>query len=477
MDAFLNALQAGFKIFQDNILTKPEFFVGLLVFIGYLLLKKPIYEAFAGFLKATVGYMILNVAASGLVTTFRPILAGLNDRFQLNAAVIDPYYGLAAVNAGLKDLGLAISFTTLALLVGFFWNILLVALSKITKIRTLFVTGHIMVQQATTVTWIVFLAIPELRNMGGVALVGLLVGTYWAVFSNLTVECTQELTDNAGFAVGHQQMFGVWLTHKISPKLGKKEKSLENIQLPKALQIFNDNVVASSVMMLFFFGAIMLVLGEPFLRELDKTNFPASLAFPTYIVNRALIFAVYVCILQLGVRMFVAELTESFRGISEKLLPGALPAVDCAATYGFAHPNAITFGFLFGMIGQFVAIAGLLVFHSPIMIITGFVPVFFDNATFAVYANKGGGARAAAIVTFASGVLQVLGGAVAAVMFGLAKYGGWHGNFDFDNLWLAIGWSIQKFGVIGVVVSIVIMLVIPQLQYRRNKVGYHDHVA
>ena len=39
--------------FANNILTKPEFFIGILVFIGYLFLGKPIYEAFAGFIKAT----------------------------------------------------------------------------------------------------------------------------------------------------------------------------------------------------------------------------------------------------------------------------------------------------------------------------------------------------------------------------------------------------------------------------------------
>ena len=80
--------------FGKNILTKPEFFVGLLVFIGYLFMGKKIYEAVGGFIKATVGYMILNVGAGGLVVTFRPILAALKTKFELEAAVIDPYYRL-----------------------------------------------------------------------------------------------------------------------------------------------------------------------------------------------------------------------------------------------------------------------------------------------------------------------------------------------------------------------------------------------
>ena len=55
----MGAVIAVWSFFQNNILTKPAFFVGLIVFLGYLLLRKPIYEALAGFIKATVGYMIL----------------------------------------------------------------------------------------------------------------------------------------------------------------------------------------------------------------------------------------------------------------------------------------------------------------------------------------------------------------------------------------------------------------------------------
>ena len=171
-------LNTIFEVFVNNILTKPEFFVGILVLIGYLLLGKTIHEAFAGFVKATVGYMILNVGAGGLVTTFRPILAGLDGRLKLNAAVIDPYFGLNAVNKALENIGLSTSWTMIALLIGFILNILLVLGRKFTKCRTLFITGHIMVQQATTATWIIFLAFPQYRNMTGAILVGVFVGVY-----------------------------------------------------------------------------------------------------------------------------------------------------------------------------------------------------------------------------------------------------------------------------------------------------------
>lgn len=460
--------------FQVNILTKPAFFVGLIVLIGYLLLRRPIYEAFAGFVKATVGYMILNVAAGGLVVTFRPILAALKDRFDLSAAVIDPYFGQAAAQASIENIGRSFSMMMVVLLVAFIFNIILVIFRKITKIRTVFITGHIMVQQSSTALWLVLFCFPALQDTGVVLMLGLLLGTYWAVASNLTVEATQELTEGGGFAVGHQQMFGIWLTNKIAGKIGgKNKKSLEDVKLPDFLSIFRDNVVATGTLMLLFFGIIMSILGPDLMHEIDA-KFRENQSFFFYILEKSFSFAVYLSILQLGVRMFVSELTESFQGISTKLLPGSMPAVDCAATYGFGDPNAVTIGFLFGALGQFLAIIGLVVFKSPVLIITGFVPVFFDNATFAVFANKKGGLRAAIMIPFISGIIQVIGGAFAAHYFQTAKYGGWHGNFDWDTVWPVIGIVMKNMQYVGVGIAILVLLAIPQFQYLKNKEHYFD---
>ncbi|WP_244833518.1 PTS ascorbate transporter subunit IIC [Clostridium sp. BJN0001] len=467
----MEILLSIWKFFQVNILTNPAFFIGFIVFIGYLLLKRPIYEAMAGFIKATVGYLILNVAAGGLVGNFRPILAGLKDRFNLTAAVIDPYFGQTAAQQAVESIGRSFSLMMIVLLIAFIFNIILVLFRKQTKIRTLFITGHIMVQQSSTALWIVLYCFPNLIDTKAVIMLGLLLGTYWAVSSNLTVEPTQELTEGGGFAVGHQQMFGIWLTDKIAGKIGNKEKSIEHLKLPGFLSIFTDNVVATGLLMIIFFGIIMGILGPDLLHNIDA-GFAADRSFVFYIIEKSLNFAVYLSILQLGVKMFVSELTESFQGISNKILPGSMPAVDCAATYGFGHANAVTIGFLFGALGQFIAIIGLIVFKSPVLIITGFVPVFFDNATFAVFANKKGGLKAAMIIPFVSGLIQVLGGAFAAFYFKLSQFGGWHGNFDFDTVWPVIGILMKNFQYVGFVVVVLALLIIPQIQYRKNKQNY-----
>ena len=63
--------------FSKNVLQQPAFFIGLIVLVGYILLKKPWYESLAGFIKASVGYLILTAGATGLVSSFKPIIGGL----------------------------------------------------------------------------------------------------------------------------------------------------------------------------------------------------------------------------------------------------------------------------------------------------------------------------------------------------------------------------------------------------------------
>lgn len=471
MDIILNIL----KWFSQNILQNPAFFVGLLVLVGYALLKKPAHDIYAGFVKATVGYMILNVGAGGLVTTFRPILAALNYKFKIGAAVIDPYFGLTAANTKIaEEFPSFVGAATTALLIGFGVNILLVAFRKVTKVRTLFITGHIMVQQAATISLMVLLLVPQLQNNWGTLAIGVICGLYWAVSSNMTVEATQRLTGGGGFAIGHQQQFAIWFVDKVAPFVGKKEENLDNLKLPKFLGIFHDTVVASATLMLIFFGAILFVLGPDVMSNAKiitsgTVYVPAKQDFIMYVIQTAFTFSVYLFVLMQGVRMFVGELTNAFQGISSKLLPGSFPAVDVAASYGFGSPNAVLGGFAFGLIGQLVTIILLIVFKNPVLIITGFVPVFFDNAAIAVYADKRGGWKAAVTLSFISGVLQVALGAVAVSLLGLARYGGFHGNIDLVLPWLPFSYAFKFLGIVGFVLVCLFFLAIPQIQFAKAK--------
>lgn len=470
-----------------NILTQPAYFIGLIVVLGYALLKKPWYDILAGFIKAVIGYQILMVGSSGLVSAFRPVLVGLESRFNISAMVIDPYFGQNAVQAGMEDAagpafisGKSFSLVMFLLLFAFILNIVLVAFKKWTKCRALFTTGHVQVQQASTAFWLILFCFPALKNQdwATLAIMTVLLGLYWAVGSNLCIGPTQDLTDGAGLTVAHQQMFGIYFSGKVAEwmsKHSKKEsKNIDDIKLPGFLKIFNENLVATAILMTAFFGVILVILGRDFL--VANAFMTESQDFFMYVLTTSFSFAVYLSILQLGVRTFVTELTNSFQGISSKLLKGSVPGVDCAVTFGFGAPNAVTIGFLFGALGQFLAIGLLILLRSPVVVMAGFVPLFFDNAVIGVYANDKGGLRAACLLPLISGLLQVFGSALIAGWVGMAAYGGYLGMWDWAVVWPIMTGVMKTLSYFGLAIVIIALIAIPQLQYRAHKETYFMEV-
>ena len=69
----MEILMKVWTFFATNVLQQPAFMIGLIVMIGYILLRKPWYDILAGTLKAIVGYLILMVGSGGLVNNFRPV--------------------------------------------------------------------------------------------------------------------------------------------------------------------------------------------------------------------------------------------------------------------------------------------------------------------------------------------------------------------------------------------------------------------
>ncbi len=483
----MEILNGIWTFFANEIFRQPAYVIGLIVFIGYLLLGKKLYDVIGGTLKAIIGVFILSVGTGQLVVNFRPILIGLKEKFKLSAMVIDPYFGDPAVQSIIKEqtdafaaagkqIGISLSLVIYVMLIALVVNLLLVKFSRWTKIRSVFTTGHVQYQQAGIALVLIFTAFPQLQQVHYLIIMSVVLGLYWAVGSNLTVDITQELTEGGGFCVAHQQMFGIKFFSILSEKLfGKNKKRLEDIKLPGFLSMFNENMVSTAILMLIFFSILMGLLGKQYFVDLKLLGKAAS--FPVFVFNKAIHFAVYVAILQLGVRTFVSELTNSFQGISNKLLPGAVPGIDCAAVYGFGSQNAVTLGFLAGALGQAVAIIILILTKSPILVIAGFVPVFFDNATIAVFANNKGGVKAALLMPFLAGLCQVFGSALIGSVAvnglgGFAAHGGYIGMWDWAVLWNFFAYLMRNFGWIGLGLIVIALIAIPQIQYAKNKDTY-----
>jgi len=410
---------------MSQILGQTYILFALIAFVGYLALKEGFSKALTGAIKTAIGVLVMGQGAGLMISTFNSLLLPLNDKFQMNGILLDVYVTMTTAN---NRLGEYAAWSAYTLFVSFILNLILVALKKYTRIRTVFLTGNVMLIQTAISTYIVYYFF-HMGVIGTVLLASLITVLYWGFFSGLLIKPVEEITGSSDFTIGHQQMFGSYLAYKIAPKLGNKSQDVEEMTLPKWLSIFQDTIVASSIILIVFVAIIMFALGKDVVEAMS-----GSTHWIIYIFRTGLILSVALLILLTGVKMFVTEIMASFKGITNKLLPGAVVAVDCAAIFSFS-PKAVLLGFLGGSIGMIVGIVILIVSGSSMLIVPGFIPLFFDNATIGVFANKRGGYKAALIITFFSGLIQVFGSGLAATAM---NFNAWQGSFDYATIWLAV---------------------------------------
>ncbi|QXF33467.1 PTS ascorbate transporter subunit IIC [Photorhabdus luminescens] len=373
--------------FLMSVLSEPAILVGLIALIGLIMQRKPVTECIKGTIKTIMGFVILGAGAGLVVSSLGDFAEIFQHAFGIQGVMPN---NEAIVSIAQKSFGKEMA------MIMFFAMVINILIARFTPWKFIFLTGHHTLFMSMMVA--VILATAGIKGTMLVAIGSVVVGVAMVFFPAIAHPYMKKVTGSDDVAIGHFSTLSYVLSGFIGSKLGNKAYSTEEMNVPKSLLFLRDTPVAISFTMAIIFMISCLFAGSDFVREVSggKNGFMFSLM-------QSITFAAGVYIILQGVRMVIAEIVPAFKGISDKLVPNAKPALDCPVVFPYA-PNAVLVGFLSsfvaGVIGMFILYA-----LGMTVIIPGVVPHFFVGAAAGVFGNATGGRRGAILGAFAQGFL------------------------------------------------------------------------
>lgn len=447
----------GVLTFLQNILSEPAFLMGLIAFVGLVALRTPSHKVLTGTLGPILGYLMLAAGATVIQQNLAPLATLIDQGFGITGVVPN---NEAVTSVAQKILGVE---TMSILIVGLVLNILF---ARFTRFKYIFLTGHHSFFMACLLSAV--LGAIGFKGMALVAVGGFILGAWSAISPAIGQKYTLKVTDGDEIAMGHFGSLGYYLSAWIGSKVGKNSPSTEELHISEKWSFLRNTTISTGLVMVVFYliAVVACLINNPkTVTELAAGKNPFIFA-----IVGGLTFAVGVAIVYAGVRMILADLIPAFQGIAMKLIPNAVPAVDCAVFFPYA-PTAVILGFAFsflgGLLGMFVlgAIGGVL-------IVPGMVPHFFCGATAGIFGNATGGRRGAILGSFVNGLfLAFLPATLLPVLGKLGFANTTFGDFDFGVFGILlgnVGNSIGQIGVYLIVAVLVVVLLLPSIITKGN---------
>ncbi|MGX1901812.1 PTS ascorbate transporter subunit IIC [Thermolongibacillus altinsuensis] len=418
-----------FDFIMKDILGSPAILVGLFAFIGLLLQKKSFPDIVSGTLKTIMGFVILGGGAGILIGSLDVFGKMFEKAFHIQGVIPN---NEAIVAIAQKTFGKE---TAMIMLFGMVVNILI---ARFTRFKYIFLTGHHTLFMACLIS-----AVFATGGVTGIPLIivgSLILGSLMVFMPAILQPYMREVTGTDQIALGHFGSIGYFTSAWIGKRFGNKAHSTEDIKVPKSLSFLRDTSVAMSLTMVLLFFIVAPFAGKGFIEK----ELSGGVNFLVFSLMQGITFAAGVYVVLAGVRMLIAEIVPAFKGIADKVVKDAKPALDCPAVFPYA-PNAVIIGFLSsfvaGIISMFILpLVGLKV------IVPGLIPHFFTGAAAGVFGNATGGRRGAIFGAFANGILiSFLPAMLLPVLGSLGFEGTTFGDSDFGIVGILLGYLIKLF--------------------------------
>jgi PTS system ascorbate-specific IIC component len=397
--------------FITSILSNPAIILGIIAAVGLIALRKSVSDIIKGTLKVLLGFIILQQGSNIIVSTLIPFSTMFTKAFHLTGIVAEDNSLVAAVQTLLGRE------TAFILIFSFIVNLLI---ARTTRWKYIFLTGHMMFSFAGTMA--ITLDQMGITGWTAIAIGSVIQGICMVLFPAISQPFVRKVTGNDQVAFGFWGSSWISLSGWLGGLVGNKEKSTEDIKVPKSIDFLKDMSVLMGLVMIAIFIVTTAFIDSATMTEITKGQNAYQFSIMT-----ALTFVAGVLVLLQGVRMFLSEIIPAFKGIGEKIVPGAKPALDVPVFYSFA-PVAVTLGFIAAMVGGLIVtfISGFL----PVVVLPSVIGLFFMGGAAGVFGNATGGSRGAIFAGFFLGFSWSLLVALAYPLVDMSKYG-------VQGLWFA----------------------------------------
>jgi len=395
-------------------LLEASILMGLIVLIGLALQRKPISEIFVGTIRAMAGIVLLNGGIIVLGNCLGPLNSMLVDGFGIKG-----YYPeeLANTGAAYPWVGAQINFI---FALGYLLHFILAAIFPWESLKQVYLTPHF--------AWTAAGAIAITFYNFGLFQTGILDPTCLAVAVviqafYLSIACAivwpiiKKITKGQ-FGFGHGQSTLLVTSALFAKILGNPKKSTEEVKFPEGFQWLKETLIVSVVIFTPLFLIPCLLLGP----EVVESTWSGGTNFVIWSIKMALTGAAGIEIILIGIRMFIGEILPAFTGISQKLLRGTIPALDCPAIYPFA-PVAQMIGIAVYTVVNVAVLAVQAIFGIGPLILPNIFGFIFVGSSAGVVGNAVGGLRGAIICAAVYAVLYPLVAAIAIPFLGMEKMG------------------------------------------------------
>lgn len=405
----------------DHILRNPPILLGLIALIGLVMQRKSISDIIKGTLSAAFGMIALSTGVSMLVKAILPLNQAV--QVQLGVEVAEGLSDVTFVAEYGGDVGLAM----------FFGLAIHLLIARFTPVKTIFLTGHML-------WWFpfIFVAGGVEAGLSGTVLIGLgavLSALYWSFMPWIMRKYVWDATGDDSFLIGHPTGILSLIAGFVAKRVGNKEKSTEDLNIPEGLGFFREISITGAIVM-FIMNIVVGLIAPVTIPEGDN--------IVMFAINAGLNFAAGLLIMLYGVRLLINQIIPAFQGIAENLVPNAKPAFDVPILFNY-KPNAVIIGFIVAMITSTILIV---IANSSnifgILLVPLVITSFFEVGGAAVIADGQGGLRGAIIGTTVASVAMVALVGISAVMFG-----------ETIRNWLLIfgGNDLSLFGIIGRIIG------------------------